>query len=210
MLRSMRDLEQYRVSAAEGDLGNVADFLLDQTSWAVRFLIVDTGGAGSTCKLRFGPIAFRGIDDSSKRFRLVVSSLIGLAEPGSDAQLRSAREITRYRPEGTAGSIGKVWDLIVDDDTWHIQCVVLAPANAEAEELSRQYAWLPGWAGGAVGCDRSVLATHRRMPSAPACAATIENEVVERASDWADAYEEFQTRAADEAVIGNARKRPLA
>ena len=33
MFRSMKDLERYEVWAVDGDVGKVADFLFDETSW---------------------------------------------------------------------------------------------------------------------------------------------------------------------------------
>ncbi|MEX2262312.1 MAG: PRC-barrel domain-containing protein [Bryobacteraceae bacterium] len=41
-LRSARDLMGYYIEAAGGDIGHVDDLLLDDESWAVRFLVIDT------------------------------------------------------------------------------------------------------------------------------------------------------------------------
>ena len=43
MLRRLTDLEQYEVSATDGDLGRVVGFLLDDEHWVVRYLVVATG-----------------------------------------------------------------------------------------------------------------------------------------------------------------------
>ena len=42
MLRSLKDLERYTVSATDGDIGSVKDFLLDDEHWTIRYLVVDT------------------------------------------------------------------------------------------------------------------------------------------------------------------------
>jgi hypothetical protein len=34
MLRSLKNLEQYKVSATDGDIGSVANFLMDDARWA--------------------------------------------------------------------------------------------------------------------------------------------------------------------------------
>jgi hypothetical protein len=54
MLRSLKDLEQYAVSATDGDIGHVANFLLDDERWIVRYLVVETGGffSGAGCSSR--------------------------------------------------------------------------------------------------------------------------------------------------------------
>lgn len=44
MLRSLRYLEGYTVSATDAELGKVVNVLFDDEHWAVRYLVVDTGG----------------------------------------------------------------------------------------------------------------------------------------------------------------------
>lgn len=41
-LRSTRDAIGYQVEAADGDLGHVSDFLVDDQTWAIRYAVVDT------------------------------------------------------------------------------------------------------------------------------------------------------------------------
>lgn len=41
-LRSIREVTGYVIRATDGDLGHVDDFLIDDVSWAVRYLVLDT------------------------------------------------------------------------------------------------------------------------------------------------------------------------
>ena len=41
-LRSMHDVSGYHIQAADGEIGHVADFVIDDASWAIRYLIIDT------------------------------------------------------------------------------------------------------------------------------------------------------------------------
>ncbi|MEO7056315.1 MAG: PRC-barrel domain-containing protein [Caldimonas sp.] len=41
-LRSSRAVERYHVHAADGDIGHVESFLVDDQAWAVRYLVVNT------------------------------------------------------------------------------------------------------------------------------------------------------------------------
>jgi hypothetical protein len=43
MLRSMKDLTKYTFKAKDGDVGRVHDFYFDDSTWTVRYLVVDTG-----------------------------------------------------------------------------------------------------------------------------------------------------------------------
>jgi hypothetical protein len=43
MMRSIKDLQNYKIHAKDGDLGSVHSFLFDDQSWVVRYLVIDTG-----------------------------------------------------------------------------------------------------------------------------------------------------------------------
>lgn len=43
MQRSLDSLRDYRIHARDGEIGAVKDFLFDDRSWHVRFVVVDTG-----------------------------------------------------------------------------------------------------------------------------------------------------------------------
>jgi len=41
-LRSVKDVCGHSIQAADGEIGHVADFIIDDDTWAIRYLIVDT------------------------------------------------------------------------------------------------------------------------------------------------------------------------
>jgi len=59
MLRSMDDLKDYTIHATDGNIGHVKDFYFDDETWAIRYLIVDTGSWLSNRKVLISPIAIR-------------------------------------------------------------------------------------------------------------------------------------------------------
>jgi sporulation protein YlmC with PRC-barrel domain len=73
MLRSLKNLERYKVSAADGDVGSVDDFLVDDARWTVRYLVVGTGSFLDEREVLITPIAFREVDYSASRIRLSIS-----------------------------------------------------------------------------------------------------------------------------------------
>jgi len=73
MLRSLKDLEGYAVNATDGDIGHVADFLLDDERWIVRYLVVETGGFFSGRRVLITPISFRQVDWSTRSFHLALT-----------------------------------------------------------------------------------------------------------------------------------------
>ncbi len=42
-LRSTHEVSSYHIQALDGELGHVADFIIDDETWAIRYLIIDTG-----------------------------------------------------------------------------------------------------------------------------------------------------------------------
>jgi sporulation protein YlmC with PRC-barrel domain len=57
MLHSMKDLEGFAIRATDGTVGHVKDFYFDDKSWAVRYLVVETGSWLSSRKVLISPIA---------------------------------------------------------------------------------------------------------------------------------------------------------
>lgn len=44
MLRSVSDLETFRIGASDGTIGSVKDLYFDDDAWVIRYVVVDTGG----------------------------------------------------------------------------------------------------------------------------------------------------------------------
>ena len=41
-MRSTREVTNYYIEAADGEIGHIEDFVLDDADWAIRYIIVDT------------------------------------------------------------------------------------------------------------------------------------------------------------------------
>jgi len=73
MLRNLKDLERYKVTATDGDVGHVVDFLLDDERWVIRYLVVETSGFLDGRRVLITPMSFRAVDWSTKRFHLALT-----------------------------------------------------------------------------------------------------------------------------------------
>jgi len=73
MLRSLKDLEGYTVSATDGDIGNVENFLLDDERWTIRYLVVDTVEFLDGRQVLISPISFRQVEWPGRRFHLALT-----------------------------------------------------------------------------------------------------------------------------------------
>jgi Cu+-exporting ATPase len=68
MLRKASAVNGYATSASDGRLGTVSDFLFDDASWLVRWLVVDTGKWLSGRKVLLPPSVLGQIDSSGLEF----------------------------------------------------------------------------------------------------------------------------------------------
>jgi len=73
MLRSLKDLEGYTIAATDGDVGRVVDFLLDDERWAIRYMVVETGGFLDGRRVLVTPISLGTVDWSSRRVHLALT-----------------------------------------------------------------------------------------------------------------------------------------
>jgi len=73
MLRSTKDLEGYKISATDGDIGHVKDFYFDDDVWAIRYLVVETGSWLSSRKVLISPISIGNPDGVQKLVPAAIS-----------------------------------------------------------------------------------------------------------------------------------------
>ncbi len=62
MLHDINKLENYKISATDGEIGQVKDFYFDDDNWAVRYLIAETGTWLSSRKVLISPISLQAPD----------------------------------------------------------------------------------------------------------------------------------------------------
>ena len=67
MLRNVNDLRGFAIHATDGEIGEVDDLYLDDENWAVRYLVVDTGGWLSGRKVLISPYAIGQPDWEGRR-----------------------------------------------------------------------------------------------------------------------------------------------
>jgi sporulation protein YlmC with PRC-barrel domain len=113
MLRSLKILERYKVHAIDGDIGRVVDFLMDDVSWAIRYLVVDTGGMLDGRQVLISPVSFGEVDFSASRFRLTVTKEKVKNSPSVDVDLpvsrQHEREYQRYYEYTDYWGYGGLW-----------------------------------------------------------------------------------------------------
>jgi hypothetical protein len=95
VLRSLEDLERYRVSATDGDVGSVVNSLLDDERWTVRYLVVEAGGVLGRPPVLISPIFFCQIDRATHCFSLALTVEKVKNGPGLDTDKPVSRQHER-------------------------------------------------------------------------------------------------------------------
>lgn len=88
MLRVVSGLKGYGIEASDGSLGTVADFLFDDRTWRIRWLVVDTGTWLSGRKVLVHPSAIGQADDDHKQLPVTLTK----------AQVHDSPNILQDRP----------------------------------------------------------------------------------------------------------------
>ncbi|NPD70298.1 PRC-barrel domain-containing protein (plasmid) [Lichenicola cladoniae] len=69
-LRSIAEVTGYHVHSTDGDIGHIQDLLIDNASWGIRYLIVDTSNWWVGQHVLISPYAVQGVDWSERHVRL--------------------------------------------------------------------------------------------------------------------------------------------
>jgi hypothetical protein len=70
MLQSTKQLYGEKLGASDGDIGHVKDFYFDDQSWAVRYLVADTGTWLTSRQVLLSPHAFGSLQQAGKVLRV--------------------------------------------------------------------------------------------------------------------------------------------
>jgi PRC-barrel domain len=86
-LRSCNEIVGYRIHASDGDIGHVCGFLIDDETWAVRYLVIDTSNWWIGHKVLIAPQWIKAVDWPEQSVSVDLSrELIKTAPPFDTAQ----------------------------------------------------------------------------------------------------------------------------
>ncbi len=100
MFLSVNDVQGYALQATDGRLGTVRDVLFDDRSWALRYLVAETGGWLARRKVLLAPAAFGTPDSQRKEFPVALSRQQVADSPPIEADapvgVQIEAQLTRY------------------------------------------------------------------------------------------------------------------
>ena len=97
MKHNLKQLHGYTLAATDGTIGQVKDFYFDAHSWAIRYLVVDTGSWLTGRLVLISPHAFGPINEDKETFAVKLSKNQIEQSPSFDAANPVSREFeTNY------------------------------------------------------------------------------------------------------------------
>jgi sporulation protein YlmC with PRC-barrel domain len=85
MLTNAENLKGLAIHATDGNIGKVEDFYFDSESWAIRYLVVETGGWLGGRRILITPYSVLGVDWSSRRLNVSLTKRQVENSPDIDA-----------------------------------------------------------------------------------------------------------------------------
>jgi uncharacterized protein YrrD len=88
MLKLASVLKGYAIRASDGEIGTIADFLFDDRSWAIRWLVVETGTWLTGRKILLHPVALGTVDPERRELTVALTM----------AQVQGSPEFSQHEP----------------------------------------------------------------------------------------------------------------
>lgn len=110
-LRSCKVVAEYDVRATDGDVGRVKDFLVDDETWLLRHLVIETGHWWADHQVLVSPRWIRSVNWSDRTVTVDLDRASLQAAPAYDAKSTFSREQEQslYRHHGRSGYGGGTW-----------------------------------------------------------------------------------------------------
>ena len=110
-LRSCKVVADYDVRATDGDVGRVKDFLVDDETWLLRHLVIETGHWWADHQVLVSPRWIRSVNWSDRTVTVDLDRASLQAAPAYDAKSTFSREQEQslYRHHGRSGYGGGTW-----------------------------------------------------------------------------------------------------
>jgi len=104
-LRSCKEVKGYHIHATDGEIGHVAGFLLDDETWAIRYIVVDTSNWWLGHQVLIAPTWIEEIQwlDRTVKINLSRQAIRDAAPYDMTVELSRAHEVAIYKQYGHEG-----------------------------------------------------------------------------------------------------------
>ena len=92
MLHNLKQIRGHKLAASDGTIGHVKDFYFDDKTWAIRYLVADTGSWLSGRQVLLSPYAFGHLDQNGKILKINLTKKQIENSPSIDAHRPVSRQ----------------------------------------------------------------------------------------------------------------------
>lgn len=105
MLHKTSELRGYHIHATDGEIGHVAGYLVDDETWAVRYIVVDTSNWWVGHRVLVAPQWITGVHWSSETVSVNLTRKSLKDAPPYDPEIAWSRQLdmSLYRHHGRTG-----------------------------------------------------------------------------------------------------------
>ena len=124
--RRIAELHDIPVLDKQGLIGLLRDVYFDPRGWTMRYLVVQTGAWLSQRPLLVPQAAIAKMNGPEGAIALSMTrDALRAGAHSADLDVHSARAMTGYRVEAMDGPVGRVEDIVADDERWVITGMVV-------------------------------------------------------------------------------------
>ena len=92
MIISNTELDEYSLQATDGEIGHVKDLFIDDESWAVKYLVVETGNWFTRQQVLIPTEALGSIDSDKKSIQVAIAREQVQRSPDVDCEMPVSRQ----------------------------------------------------------------------------------------------------------------------
>ena len=85
MLHKLDKVRGYHIHATDGEVGHIDDFLVDDTTWSIRYLVVDTSNWIGGRSVLISPTVVEAIDSPNEMVQVKLSREAIERSPGVES-----------------------------------------------------------------------------------------------------------------------------
>lgn len=93
MLRSINNLKGFAITATDGAIGEVEEFYFDDESWAIRYIVVNTGDWFESRQVLISPISIKQVDRATNQLYMNLTMKQVKNSPDIDTRKPVSRQL---------------------------------------------------------------------------------------------------------------------
>lgn len=96
MLRSVNDLNGFKIAALDGEIGNVEEFYFDDERWALRYIVVNTGTWLAGKQVLVSPFSVMQVEQGNRQLHVALTKSQVEKSPDIDTRKPVSRQLEAH------------------------------------------------------------------------------------------------------------------